>query len=116
MPKAQRLKKHFDLLKVLKNSKPNQRKALLQAVEEPVIICICECVKNILYGNVKLNGSRKKTLAKHANLMRKLIDRKTKTAQKRRLLIQSGGFLPALLAPIIGIASGLIGDLVGKLV
>ena len=49
--------------------------------------------------------------------MRKLASKKDKyktIKKKRQLLLQEGGFLPALLAPIISLAGGLIGELVAK--
>lgn len=113
---SKRIKKHLELLKILKKAKPAQRKALLESADNSLIFCICECIDNIIRGNVKLTAAKKRELAKHVDILRKVADRKTKVQKKRALLIQKGGFLPALLAPIIGIAGSLIGDLVGNLV
>jgi hypothetical protein len=55
-------------------------------------------------------------LAKFSKTLREIVDRKTNLTKKRKLLVQKGGFLPALLAPIIGVATGLIGDLIGNLI
>ena len=113
---SQRLKKNFELLKILKKAKPQQRKLLLKSAENSLILCLCECIDNVLRGNVKLSPAKKRQLSKYASILRKIVDRKTKVNRKRELLIQQGGFLPALLAPVIGIASGLIGELVGNLI
>ncbi len=109
------LKKNIELLKILKKAKPKQRKLLLEAAENGLIYCLCECIDNVLRGNVKLSSVRKRELEKHKDVLRKIVDRKTKVQKKRNLLVQKGGFLPALLAPVLSIAAGLIGDLIGNL-
>ncbi len=112
---SNRLKKHLELLKILKKTNPKHRKSILESADNSLILCICECIDNILRGNVKLSPAKKRELAKHVEILRQIADRKTKGQKKRSLLVQKGGFLPALLAPVIGIAGSLIGDLVGKL-
>ncbi len=109
------VEKNIELLKILKKAKPKQRKLLLKAAENDLIYCLCKCIDNILRGNVKITAAKKKELAKHATVLRNIVDRRTKVHKKRALLVQKGGFLPALLAPVIGIASSLIADLVGNL-
>ncbi|MCP4345345.1 MAG: hypothetical protein GY795_07445, partial [Desulfobacterales bacterium] len=95
---------------------PEQQKALLKVADDGLILCICECVDNVIRGNIKLTKKKKEDLSKHKNILRKLQDRQIAKDKKRKLLVQNGGFLPALLAPIIGIAGSLIGDLVGGLI
>jgi len=113
---SKRIKKYLELLKILKTAKPAQRKVLLQVADNGLIYCLCECIDNVLRGNVKLTPAKKRELAKYIHLLRKIANRKTKIDHKRTLLVQNGGFLPALLAPVIGIAGSLIGDLIGNLI
>jgi hypothetical protein len=113
---SKRLQKNLELLKILRKAKPSQRKAILESADNGLIYCLCECIVNILHGNVRITANRKRELAKHVKVLREIADRKTKVGRKRNLLIQKGGFLPALLAPVIGIASSLIGDLVSGLI
>lgn len=113
---SKRIKKHLELLKILKKANTKQRQALIQAADNSLILCICECIDNVLRGNVKLTAAKKQELAKYVTILRKIADRKTKVEAKRKLLVQKGGFLPALLAPVIGIAGSLIGDLLGNLI
>ena len=113
---SKRLKKHLELLKLLKKSKPSQRKTILKLADKEFIYCLCECIDNTLKGNVKLTAAKHQQLSKSAKILRKIVDKKTKLPKKRELLVQHGGFLPALLAPVLGIASGLIGDLIGNLI
>ena len=113
---SKRLQENLELLKLLKKAKAQDRKVILQNANKSLILCLCECIKNILEGNVKLKPAEKKRLARHADILRQVADRKLNTESKRKLLIQQGGFIPALVAPILGIAGSLVADLVGRLV
>ena len=57
-------------------------------------------------GNVPLNTSQKKKLGTKKNILRQIALKKTSIKKKQRL-IQSGGFLGALLGPIISVLGGL---------
>jgi hypothetical protein len=113
---SKQIKRHLEVLKVLKKATPKQRKVLIETANSGLINCICECANNIIRGNVKLTPAKKREIAKHIHILRKIADRKTKANTRRALIVQNGGFLPALLAPIIGIAGSLIGDLVSNLI
>ncbi len=71
---SKRLKKNIELLKILKKAKPKQRKLLLEAAENGLIYCLCECIDNVLRGNVKLSSVRKRELGKHKDVLRKIVD------------------------------------------
>jgi len=109
---SKRLNKNIEVLKLLKKAKPNQRKHILDCADNGLIYCICECIDNVLRGNVKLSPTKKRELGKHKTILRKIVDRKTDIGVKRDLLVQKGGFLPALLGPVLGIAASLISQLV----
>jgi len=108
---AKRVKKHLEVLKLLKNAKPKLRQSIVASAENDLVQCICECCHNILKGNIKLSPKEKKQLSRHKKPLRDLTSKRLSVERKRKLLVQKGGFLPALLAPIIGIASSLIGGL-----
>lgn len=104
---SQTLRTHGDILKVLAKCKTRQRKALLQNITPGLLKCLCECSLNVLKGNVKLSPSQKRLLSRHKKVLRSLADRKTSVKRKKQLLIQKGGFLPALLGPILSTIAGL---------
>jgi SAM-dependent MidA family methyltransferase len=108
---AVRLKKHIDELKVLKKAKRKLRQNILEAADNQLIRCLCECCYNVLNGNVKLSQKQKKTLQKHKHHLRNLSAKKTSQKKRRAILVQNGGFLPALLAPILSVATTLISQL-----
>ena len=74
-------------------------KAIIGAADDNLICCLCECAQNILNGNVPLNKVHLRKLKRYKTDVRKLVQRRTGKHQKKKIL-QKGGFLPALLAPI----------------
>lgn len=107
-----KLKNNLHYLKVLSESKPAARTAILENADKELIDCICEAIDNILRGNVKIPTECEKKLRRHAKVLKQLGKKSTGIKTRRQLLVQKGGFLPAILGPLIGIASGLISGLV----
>jgi hypothetical protein len=101
------VRNHSDYLKVLAHCNAKQRKVLLENVSPKLLKCLCECCLNVLNGNVKLTSDQKRHLSRHKKVLRTLVDRKTPVKRKRQILVQKGGFLPALLGPIISTLAGL---------
>lgn len=111
---SNRIRKNIHYLKVLHKSKPSVRKAIIENSNKELVDTICECLHNILKGNVRIPSETYKILKRHQGVVRDLHNKKVGIIKKKKLLIQNGGFLPALLAPIItGIAGSLISNLVG---
>ena len=95
-----RVRRNAYILKVLGTAHPSVVKAILKGHNKDLIDCLGECCHNILCGNVPLSKQHKSKLVKYKHQLRKVADRKTTLANKERV-VQSGGFLPALLAPLI---------------
>lgn len=94
--------KNAAILRVLLHLNSKERKNLINACDRDFIKCVCECSYNILNGNVPLNNKEKSNLAKHANILRKLVQSDKGIANKKKIIIQKGGaFLPNLLTPIL---------------
>ena len=102
-----RLKKHADTLHFMAKAKPKVNKALIEARDKELINCLCECALNVLKGNVPLSHDQKRKLARHKTGLRTLIAPKTSVNKKKKVL-QTGGFLPALLGPILGVVGPLL--------
>ena len=114
---SERIGKYIELLRLLQKATPEQQKLLLETSNGEFIKAVCECCLNATLGNVHYSPKSKRKLKKFAPVIRKVASKndKNKTIKrKRQLLVQHGGFLPALLAPIISLAGGLIGELVAK--
>ena len=68
--------------------------------------CISECDLNVLNGNIALTGCEKGKSSKHKLALRKLVDRQVSLQGKKRIIVQSGGFLlPSLVADLPTLAS-----------
>lgn len=118
MAAAKRLRRNYKCLKALKKLPAGKRRELLESASNDFILCLCDCANNVLQGNVKLKPKEKTQLRRHKNTLRALVKgggSRNLIKKKRKLLIQKGGFLPALLAPILGsLASGLVGTIFGR--
>lgn len=108
---ATRLKRNFKLLRYLKKVKKQRRSSVLKSAKKDLILCICDCANNILRGNVRLKERDRKALRRHKKSLRLLATQRTGLEKKRKFLVQKGGFLPLLLAPIISAAGSLLGGL-----
>ena len=96
-----RLGKHAETIKLLASSKPNLTKAIIKEGDKDLIFCLAEIALNILRGNVPLTPHHKTKLCKHKTALRTLVKTKTSLKRKRQIL-QSGGFLGAVLGPLLG--------------
>lgn len=106
---SQRLRKYASYLKKLHKASPKVKKALLKNNKDPDFVkCLCECANNIIKGNVALSEAQRRQIVCRKRSFRKLALKKTSLKEKRRI-VQSGGFLGALIGPIISVLSGLFG-------
>lgn len=96
-----RLKKHAHTLAFLSKTQPKTAHSIIKTADKDLIKCLCECAHNILKGNVHLSSIQKTKLKRHKQRLRALENKQTKI-KKKRTILQSGGFLPAILAPLIG--------------
>ena len=100
-------KKHAHVLRALMTTSPAVTKAIIRSSDRDLVNTLCECCFNVLKGNVQLTSSQKKKLQRHKNTLRQLSNKKHSLKRKRHLL-QKGGFLGALLGPVIGILGTLL--------
>ena len=96
-----RMKKQAECLQMLiKTKNAKLREAILEHADAELIRALCECAHNILRGNVKMTPREKTRLRKYQTKLRLIARKNVSVKQKRRHLQQTGGFLPALLAPL----------------
>jgi hypothetical protein len=75
-------------------------KAIVREADDSLILCLCEIIKNVLHGTLKISNHQKSKLRNKKASLRKLASRSSSVRSKRKI-IQSGGFLP-FLVPLIG--------------
>ena len=102
------LKRNVYLLRLLHKSKPSLVKVILKNASPDLVRALCECSLNVLKGNIKLNASQKTRLRRYKNILRKLATKKV-AAKTRKRLLQKGGFIGALLGPVLGVLGSLLG-------
>ena len=102
------IENEFDVFKYLISkycTKENQ-KDIIRKAKGPLINKICECILNIINGKIKISSQDFEKLKPYKNLFRKLLVKRTGLGEKKRLIIQKGGFLQILIPAIIsGLAS-----------
>ena len=103
-----RIKRNFDALKVLQNADGKLRKSIIENSKEDLIIALCEIIENTLRGTVKLNLAQKKKLKRHGKALRHVADRGVAIKEKKKILVQHGGFLSVILPSAIALVSALL--------
>ena len=104
---ARSINKYAQKLRMLRDSKPSLRKTILR--DRGLLTCLCECSKNILKDNVPLSPCQKRKLRRHRKSLRELTLKKVSKKKKNKIL-QKGGFLGALITPILSLLGGMLGS------
>ena len=111
-----RLARHADAVYYLMRAPRKIRHNILKDAPPDLVESLCECVYNVVNGNITASVPQKKALYKHRNALRRLIGtggnrRETVTSKKRILTApQSGGiFLPLLGKILMPILSSVLG-------
>lgn len=98
---SKRVREQGGILSTLATAKPKLVRSIIKGADRELIQCICECAYNVLKGNVSITPAQRAKLCKYKNGVRELVKKSTSVKRKRQL-IQRGGFLSALLGPLIG--------------
>ena len=105
---SQRMRKHAHFLSVLAKGNSKQQRGIIEGASNDLIQCLCECCFNILRGSVPLSSNQKKKLSKYKHHLRTLSNKKVSTSKKRKLLTQKGGFISAILGPVLSALGSLL--------
>jgi hypothetical protein len=99
---SKRVKEHLPVLKRLTKCCTKQRCKILTDGGDELLKCLSECAYNVINSNVPVDDGQLRKLTRHKTIVRALACRKTSLKSKRRKVInQKGGFLLALLAPVL---------------
>ena len=97
------MQKNLNWLKALQCCSNLEKKQIIEAARSESVNAICDCIQNILLGNIEISPKEKRVLNVKKEVLRKLANRKTKSAERKKLLIQhGGGFLNSVLGPVLG--------------
>ena len=104
---SQSLQKHGSDIVYLQKTKPCIRKHLITNADRSLVDCLCD---NILRGNVPLTKLQKEKLKRNKAWLRALTN-KSVSLKKKKAILQKGGFLGSLLAPIASVVAPLLSAL-----
>jgi len=110
--KKEMMHQHIPTLETIAKRKKGY-KILLKDPTTDVVTILCNCAKNLLKGNAKLNKSQMNKLAHDKENIRALAQPGQSLVNKKKI-IRKGGFLPLLAAGALGaLAPTLLGGLFG---
>ena len=101
--------RNISFLRLLASSNRKRRKQLIQIASTGEIVAVCECIDNLLLGNIPLSLKNKEYFKKHKKHLRYLIQQKVPSSKKREVLQQRGGFLSFLLPLALSILTKILG-------
>ena len=107
-----RIAKSTAFLKELHKYSHQSRKRQLRAASRKQINSLCECVYNLTLGNVPVSAQQLHKLKPYKKTLQQISFGKGNLESRRRLLIQRGGFLPALAAALLPLVGGLVERLI----
>lgn len=115
MKRAKNMKRLMDnrhLLYTLKESNGTLQKHIINHSKPDLVKSLCEICVNTLNGNVKLTGGQLKKLKRYKKEIRMMAQPKVSLSRKKKVLVQTGGFLPALVGALV---SAVIGHFLSKI-
>jgi hypothetical protein len=97
-----------EILRLLRKAKPPVVKAVIRTASPKLISALCECCHNVLKGHVPLSRAQKQRLSRYRAGLRTITKNKLSVKKKKQIL-QQGGFLGALLGPIVKVLGSVLG-------
>ena len=105
--RSERLAKLAPLLRRLKHSVGRKRRDNIRKCRNDLNFSLSECCHNVLKGNVSMTPAQKVKLRRHKHNLRKLSTKNASIKASKKFL-QRGGFLSALITPILSVLGSLL--------
>ena len=104
-------------LDIAKRSQPRHRccHCLIERADEKFIDCLCQGADKILTGDIPVTSKQFDSLEPYKKQLIALSSGKKKNPRQKKKILQTGGFLPALAAPILAVAIPSLLELFKKL-
>lgn len=107
---SERLKRNRAVLEMLNKLSKKVQRGVIPHLTRDTVLALVECAKNIISRNVAISPSQLRWMRRNEKEVRKFVD--NKTPQTRRVkILQKGGFLSAILGPVVKILGGLLGGI-----
>ena len=94
----------------LQKTKSCIRKHLITKADRSLVDCLCECTDDILRSNVPFTKLQKEKLERNKAELGALT-KNSVYLKKKKAILQKGGFLGSLLAPIASVVAPLLSTL-----
>ena len=113
--KESKVRKHKEYLTLLSKAKRvKRRQMLIDLADADEIRGICECVINLLNGNIAIKNKEKNKFKRYKNTLRHIASKSQSTKNKKKILQQQGGFLSALLPLALSAVGSIVPTLFGS--
>jgi len=106
---SDRVKRYLPVLKRIRKLGNKARREFIRKCDKDFIDCVSECARNLLKGNVPLTKRQMTNLRRKRQDLRALSKKKTSMRAKRKI-VQKGGFLSALLPPVLSVLTSLFSN------
>ena len=110
MSAKKRLSKNAGAIRALAQANSAIRKSMIGNASKDFISCLVLCAQKIIKGQVNVSSHHLKKLRPFEHSLQRLIANRTETENKKRIL-QRGGFLGALIGPLVGVLPQLLAGL-----
>ena len=109
-----RIRRNAPLILALEKASQSVKSATLRNASKDFVPALVEIAHNIISGGVNITGQHLNALRRHKQAIKELLKKKT-TLNRRRKILQKGGFLGLLLKPAISLLGGILGPMLGGL-
>jgi len=106
---SDRVKRYLPVLKRIRKLGNKARREFIRKCDKDFIDCVSECARNLLKGNVPLTKRQMTNLRRKRQDLRALSKKKTSMRAKRKI-VQKGGFLSALMPPVLSVLTSLFSN------
>lgn len=98
------------LLHVLQSANPALQRAIIQYGKPELITTLSEICLNVVHGNIHISTAALRKLRRYKGAIRQLANSRKRDVQlQRRILLQRGGFLGAVVAAMAYLFKQLLG-------
>ena len=111
------LKQNADILSQLKFCKPSIQSHIIKNADSKLIECFSRIIINIINKKIPLTKRQFNKLKYYHKQVLVFLRKKSSLAAKKRALLvrkQRGGFLPLLVAPLLGLLASFAGEAIAK--
>ena len=105
---------NLKVLKALKKMSNKSRREFLKSCDGRVIDSLSEVCQNLLKGRIKMSAQQIRKLKRHRKSIRAVACKRNCLKKRRKIISQTGGFIGALIGPLVTGLSSLLGGLFNR--